>query len=167
MYRILFWTLDKPFNKMNNSRKIYLALLYFFLSTLITWWFVDVCPLYSGLQQKLLSTGIAGAKWGLQIVAACFFLTEKKWDFLKNMGITCLVGSVILLPYAIIASASKLNGAGFFVGSLLIAVAVMIVLYFLNVLKVGLQKKWFWGWIFCLAIAITLQLTVVFSVIKF
>lgn len=152
---------------MNIKRKIYLALLFFFLSTVITWWFVDVCPMYSGLQQKLLSTGIAGAKWSLQIVAAYFFLTEKKWDFLKNMGATCLVGSVILLPYAIAASISQVNGAGFFVGSLLTAVVIMIVLYFLNVLKLGLPKKWFWGWIFCLAVAITLQLTVVFSVIKF
>ncbi|MFM6926721.1 MAG: hypothetical protein ACKOU7_14530 [Ferruginibacter sp.] len=152
---------------MNNSRKIYLALLYFFLSTAITWWFVDVCPLYESLQQKLLSTGIAGAKWGLQIIAAYFFMAEKKWDFLKNMGATCLVGSVILLPYAIAAAVSDVYGATFFVGSLLTAVVVMIALYFLNVLKLGLPKKWFWGWICCLAIAITLQLTVVFSVIKF
>lgn len=152
---------------MSNSKKISLALLYFLLSTLITWWFVDVCPLYTGLQQKLLSTGIAGAKWGLQIVAAYFLLAEKKWDFLKNMGATCLVGSVILLPYAIAATVSNVNGATFFIGSLLTAVVVMIILYFLNVQKMGLPKKWFWGWIFCLAIAITLQLTVVFSVIKF
>ena len=152
---------------MNNSKKIYLALLYFFLSTIITWWFVDVCPLYTGLPQKLLSTGIAGAKWSLQIVAAYFLLHDKKWEFLKNMGATCLVGSVILLPYAIAATVSNVNGAAFFIGSLLLAVAAMIVLYFLNVQKLGLQKKWFWGWIFCLAIAITLQLTVVFSVIKF
>lgn len=151
---------------MNNFRKILLALLYFLLSTIITWWFVDVCPLYTSLQQKLLSTGIAGAKWGLQILAAYFFLAEKKWDFLKNIGATCLVGSVILLPYAIAASTSPINGAGFFVGSLLVAVITMIALYFLSVLKLGLPKKWFWGWIICLAIAITLQLTVVFSVIK-
>jgi hypothetical protein len=152
---------------MNNTKKIYLALLYFFLSTVITWWFVAVCPLYTGLQQKLLSTGIAGAKWSLQIIAAYIFLTQKKWNFLKNMGATCLAGSVILLPYAIAATISQINGVTFFVGSLLIAVAVMIILYFLNVQKTGLQKKWFWGWICCLAIAITLQLTVVFSVIKF
>ena len=152
---------------MNNTRNIYLALLYFFLSTAITWWFVAVCPLYTGLQQKLLSTGIAGAKWSLQIVAAYFFLTQKKWDFLKNMGATCLVGSIILLPYAISATISTLNSATFFIGSLLIAVAVMIVLYFLNVQKLALPKKWFWGWICCLAIAIALQLTVVFSLIKF
>ena len=115
---------------MNNSRKIFLALLYFFLSTVITWWFVDVCPLYSSLQQKLLSTGIAGAKWGLQIGAGYFFLSDKKWDFLKNMGATCLVGSVILLPYAIAATVSNVNGSTFFIGSLLIAVVVMIILYF-------------------------------------
>jgi threonine/homoserine efflux transporter RhtA len=152
---------------MKDSRKMYAALLYFLLSTLITWWFVDVCPLYNSLQQKLLSTGIAGAKWSLQIVAAYFFLADKKWDFLENMGATCLVGSVILLPYAIAASFTKLNDPLFFIASLIIAVLVMIILYFLNVQKLALPKKWFWGWIFCLAIAITLQLTVVFSVIKF
>lgn len=152
---------------MKDSGKIILALLYFFLSTVITWWFVDVCPLYSGLQQKLLSTGIAGAKWGLQIIAAYFLLTEKKWDFLKNMGATCLAGSVILLPYAFTATFSSFNEPRFFIASLIIAVGLMIVLYFLNVQKTGLPKKWFWGWIICLAIAITLQLTVVFSVIKF
>lgn len=152
---------------MKDSKKICLASLYFFISTVITWWFVDVCPLYESLHQKLLSTGIAGAKWGLQIVAAVLFLQEKKWEFLKNMGTTCLVGSVILLPYAVAASISNLNGATFFVGSLLIAVVVMIILYFLNVQKLALPKKWFWGWIVCLAIAITLQLTAVFLVIKF
>jgi hypothetical protein len=152
---------------MINSKKIVLALFYFFLSTAITWWFVDVCPLYTSMQQKLLSTGIAGAKWGLQIVASYFFLADKKWHFLKNVSATCLAGSLILLPYAIAATVSNINGATFFVGSLLIAVAVMIVLYFLNVQKLALPKKWFWGWIACLAIAITLQITVVFSVIKF
>lgn len=152
---------------MKDSQKIYLALLYFFLSTVITWWFVDVCPLYTSLQQKLLSTGIAGAKWTLQIFAAYFFLTEKKWEFLKNMGATCLIGSVILLPYAIGASVSNINSTKFFVGSLLTAVVVMIILYFLNVQKLALPKKWFWGWILCLMIAILFQLTVVFSVIKF
>jgi threonine/homoserine efflux transporter RhtA len=152
---------------MENSKKIYLAILYFFLSTAITWWFVDVCPLYSSLQQKFLSTGIAGAKWGLQIVAAYFFLRKKKWEFLKNMGATCLAGSVILIPYAFAASFTTLNDPLFFIASLIIAVLLMIILYFLNVQKLALPKKWFWGWIFCLAIAITLQLTVVFSVIKF
>ena len=152
---------------MANSKKIYLAILYFILSTVITWWFVDVCPLYSGLPQKLLSTGIAGAKWGLQIVAAYFLLVDKKWDFIKNIGATCFVGSVILFPYAFAATFTNLNDPRFIIASLIIAVLVMIVLYFLNVQKLALSKKWFWGWMICLAIAITLQLTLVFSVIKF
>ncbi len=152
---------------MQENKTIYTAIVYFFLSTVITWWFVDVCPLYTGMQQKILSTGIAGAKWGLQIGAAYFFLQNKKWGFIKNIGHTCLVGSVILLPYAVLASFSNYNSATFFVVSLLAAVAVMIVLYFLNVKQTSIPIKWFWGWIFCLAIAITLQLTVVFSVIKF
>lgn len=152
---------------MKESKTIYLALLYFILSTIITWWFVDVCPLYTSLPQKLLSTGIAGAKWGLQIGAAYFFLSQTKWKFIKNIGRTCLIGSIILLPYAIASSVSSFNNASFFIASLIIAVLVMIVLYFLNVKSCNLQIKWFWGWICCLAIAITLQLTIVFSVIKF
>ena len=152
---------------MSNSKNIYRAILYFFLSTIITWWFVDVCPLYISLEQKLLSTGIAGAKWGLQIVAAYFFLAGKKWEFIKNTGVTCLAGSLVLLPYAIAASFSNTNNSSFFINSLLLAVVLMIVLYFLHIKRSGLSLKWFWGWIFCLTIAITLQLTVVFSVIKF
>ncbi len=152
---------------MKESGKIYLAIIYFLLSALATWWFIDVSPLYNDLQQKLLSTGIAGTKWGLQIGAAYFFLKDKKWDFIKKTGFTCFVGSVILLPYAIAATFSNENGDIFFLTSLLIAVAVMIILYLLNVQKLTLSYKWFWGWIICLAIAITLQLTVVFSVIKF
>lgn len=152
---------------MKDQTKIYLAILYFFLSTIITWWYVDTCPLYTSIQQKLLSTGIAGAKWMLQIGVAFFFLHKNKWEFIKNMGATCLVGSVMLLPYAIAASVSNYNSTSFFVGLLLAAVLIMIVLYYLNVRKCGLGAKWFWGWIACLAIAVTLQLTVVFSVIKF
>lgn len=152
---------------MNNSRKIYLASLYFFLSTVITCWFIAACPLYTSLQQKLLSTGVAGAKWGLQLVAAYFFLAEKRWEFIKNIGFTCLVGSVILLPYPVATVFFKIDSAQFFVGSLIIAVLVMIVLYFFSVKKSAIPVTWFWGWICCLSIAITLQLTVVFSIIKF
>jgi len=152
---------------MNNPKTIYLAILYFLLSAVITWLFVDACPLYTGLQQKLLSTGIAGAKWSLQIAAGYFFLGNKKWEFIKNIGAVCLAGSIVLLPYIIAAGLGKENGSMFFVYSLLLAVVLMIGLYFLNILRSGLPFKWFGGWLICLAIAITLQLTVVFSVIKF
>ncbi len=152
---------------MNDPKKISRAIIYFILSTAITWWFVDVCPLYESLQQKLLSTGIAGAKWSLQIAAAWFFLAGKRCEFIKNIGFTCFIGSLILLPYAILASFAGFNSATFFVSSLLTAVLLMIGLYYWAVRRSGLAYKWFWGWIICLCIAITLQLTVVFSVIKF
>jgi len=152
---------------MNDPKKISLAIIYFMLSTAITWWFVDSSPLYESLQQKLLSTGIAGAKWCLQIAAAYFFLGNKRWEFIKHIAATCLVGSVILLPSAILASFNDFNSATFFVISLLTAVVVMISLYYWAVKRSALAYKWFWGWIICLGIAITLQLTVVFSVIKF
>ncbi|MBX2932676.1 MAG: hypothetical protein KF825_00430 [Ferruginibacter sp.] len=152
---------------MNNSKDISVAIISFFLSTVITWWFVDSCPLYNSLQQKFLSTGIAGAKWCLQISAAYFFLAQKRWGFIKNIGLTCLAGSIILLPYPVAAIFFKIDNASFFIGSLLVAVAVMMVLYYYSVTKLLLPVKWFWGWIGSLAIAITLQLTIVFNVIKF
>ena len=152
---------------MNDPKKISRAIIYFILSTAITWWFVDTCPLYESLQQKLLSTGIAGAKWCLQIATAYFFLKGKRWEFIKNIGFTCFAGSVILLPYAIMATFDNFNSATFFISPLLIAVIVMIGLYAWAVKRSALPYKWFWGWIICLCIAIALQLTVVFSIIKF
>lgn len=152
---------------MNSNKKILVAFICFFLSTVITWWFVDSCPLYKSMQQKLLSTGIAGAKWGVQVGAAYFFLTEKRWGFIKNISLTCLAGSIILLPYPVAAIFFKIDNAAFFIGSLLVAVVVMMVLYFYSVTKLLVPVKWFWSWIGSLAIAITLQLTIVFNVIKF
>jgi hypothetical protein len=152
---------------MNNARNIFKAILYFLISTVITWWFVDASPLYTSMQQKLMSTGIAGAKWALQIVAAFIFLGDRKWEFTKDLGATCLAGSTVLLPYAIAGTVSDNNGTMFFMNSLILAVVLMIGLYFLHIRRSGLPLRWFGGWILCLAIAITLQLTVVFSVLKF
>jgi hypothetical protein len=147
------------------NKKITLTIVYFLLSTIITWWFIQASPLYTSMQQKLLSCGIAGAKWSLQIFAALLFLKENKWQFLKNISFTCLVGSVILLPYAVLSSAFGIDHNNFFVGSLLLAVAVMILLYAFSVKNAGLKLYWWLAWLGCLAIAITLQLTVVFHVL--
>jgi hypothetical protein len=140
------------------------ALFYFTVSTLITWWFIQECPLYTSMQQKLLSCGIAGAKWGIQIAAALLLLQQKKWVFVKNIGFTCLVGSVILLPYAIAAWLWGAHNTNFFARSLLLAVAVMIFMYAQSTKKAGVHMRWWLGWLFCLAVAVTLQLTVVFDV---
>lgn len=148
-----------------GDKKIKLTCFYFVASTLITWWFIEASPLYTSLQQKLLSCGIAGAKWSIQIIAAWFLLKEKKWLFLKNIGLTCFIGSIILLPYAVLSNASGINGQNFFLGSLLLAVAVMILMYAISVRSTGVKIYWWLGWLVCLAIAVTLQLTVVFHVL--
>ena len=151
--------------KLYNMKKITLTLFYFLASTLITWWFIEASPLYTSMQQKLLSCGIAGAKWSIQILAAWYLLKEKKWLFLKNIGLTCFVGSMILLPYAALSFCFGINGQNFFIGSLLLAVAVMISMYAVSVRVTGIKIYWWLGWLFCLAIAVTLQLTVVFHVL--
>ena len=146
------------------NKKLTLAAFFFLLSTLITWWFIQASPLYTSLQQKLLSCGIAGAKWGLQIIAAWFFLKEKRAHFIKSIGLTCLIGSIILLPYTVLSYGFGINGNVFFIGSLLVAVASMIILYAVSVKNAGIKIYWWLAWLVCLAIAITLQLTLVFQV---
>jgi hypothetical protein len=147
------------------NKKIILAGFYFLISTAITWWFIEASPLYTSMQQKLLSCGIAGAKWSLQIFAALLFVKENKWQFLKNIGLTCFVGSLILLPYAILSFGFGINNNNFFIGSLLLAVAVMILMYAFSVKNASLKIYWWLAWLGCLAIAITLQLTIVFNVL--
>ncbi len=144
--------------------KISLTIFYFLASTIITWWFIEASPLYTSMQQKLLSCGIAGGKWSIQIVASWFLLKEKKWLFLKNIGLTCFIGSIILLPYSLLSSFSGVNGQNFFLGSLLFAVAVMIFMYAISVKNAQVKIYWWLGWLACLAIAVTLQLTLVFHV---
>lgn len=147
------------------NRKAGIAIIYFTISTIITWWFIEASHLYESTQQKLLSCGIAGAKWSIQLIAAFIFLKEKKWDFIKNISITCLVGSVILLPYAVLAWCCGINSNNFFIGSLMLAVAVMILLYALSVRNASLNIRWWLAWLVCLAIAIFLQLSVVFNIL--
>ncbi len=147
----------------SNRSNIKFAALYFLLSTIITWWFIEVSPLYTSTGQKLLSCAIAGAKWNIQMLAAVIFLQEKKWIFLKNIGFTCLLGSVILLPYSIGSFISKDNDGSFFIISLIVSVAAMVFSYYRSVKKSDVGTHWFAGWLLCLAIAITLQLKVIFN----
>ena len=96
------------------TRKGVIAFIYFSISTIITWWFIEASPLYESTQQKLLSCSIAGAKWGIQLLAAFILLKEKKWDFIKNIAVVCLVGSFILLPYAALSWFFQINSSNFF-----------------------------------------------------
>lgn len=146
------------------NSKLLKSLIYFLLSTVITWWFIEASPLYESMQQKLLSCSIAAAKWGIQLLAAFVLLGQRKWDFIKNISIVCLTGSVMLLPYAVLAWFWKIDQVDFFVGSLLAAVAVMILLYAIAVRNAAVSIKWWLGWMCCLVVAVILQLTIVFHV---
>jgi hypothetical protein len=146
-----------------NKQDIFWASFFFAASTVITWWFIDKGKtLYFSNDKMLLSCAIAGAKWGIQIAAAFLFLAEKKWLFIKRIGFICFVGSCILLPYCFFDSIRNFDNS--FLASLIIAVLVMIAIYYEVVMQTAVSTKWFWGWIACLAIAISLQLFVVFKI---
>lgn len=149
----------------NTSKEIILFLFYFIASTIITWWFIIVAPMYISQEQMLLSCGIAGGKWMVQVIAGFLLLKDKRWPFLRRIGFTCFIGSLVLVPYSVSGSFFGFADPMFFLGSLIVSVFTMIVLYYRSVEKTGISLKWWFGWVFCLAIAISLQLTVVFHVI--
>ena len=141
-----------------------LAVTYFLLSTIITWWFIKQAELlYFSKATMFLSCNIAGAKWAIQILAGWFFLQEKKWLFIKRIGFTCFIGSCVLLPYCLFYSTQLFHK--FFLWSIIAAVFTMIPMYYYSVKKTGISTKWFWGWMSCLVIAVSLQLFVVFKLL--
>ncbi len=156
--------LKSPFDML--TKDILLFFFYFLLSTLFTWWFVVLSPDYSGPELMILSTSIAGGKWMIQILGAFLFMKEKAVVFVKNIGFVCFVGSCILLPFVISALTGFNNGSIFFFISLVLSVITMIILYRAAVLKSQVSIGWWYFWLFCLAVAISLQLTVVFKLIQ-
>lgn len=156
-----YWKQNKKLEKLKNS---IVAFIYFLLSTIITWWFIKQAELlYFSQQKMLLSCTIAGAKWGLQIIAALLFLQEKKWEFIKLIAFTCFIGSCILLPYCLLEQ-MRSTEYGFLI-SLIMAVFFMMLIYYKVVKQTGISVKWFWGWMGCLTIAVALQVFVVFKIV--
>lgn len=138
-----------------------LAGMYFILSAIITWWFIyEGQLLYFSPEKMILSCAIAGTKWGIQIVAAILFLQQTKWIFIKRIGLTCFVGSCILVPYSFSDFIQEIPNS--FLLSLISAVVVMIGMYYRSVEDTQLSSHWFWGWIVCLAIAVSLQVFAIF-----
>ncbi len=140
------------------------AVLYFLLATLISAMFIaSNYWLYRNDNAMILSGNIAGAKWLIQIVAALFLLKELKWIFIRRIGFVCFIGSVVLLVYYILNFLPlPLGTFSIFIFSIGLSVLVMIGMYYNAVKKTGLSIAWFLGWIVCLAIAILLQMFVVF-----
>lgn len=139
-----------------------IAALFFILSAIITWRFIyQGRLLYFSPEKMILSCAIAGTKWGIQIVMAILFLHEAKWMFIKRIGLTCFVGSCLLIPYSLVDFIRAIPNS--FLFSLIIAVVVMVGMYYRSVKNMQLSSLWFWGWIVCLAIAISLQVFVIFN----
>jgi hypothetical protein len=132
----------------------------FALSTLLTGLFIRAYGGYVSPQSMLLSGSIASGKWAIQMVVGIFLLEEKRWHYLSELAVTCLVGSVVLLPYAIFS-----GGAGFFFGSLAAAILAMSIVIIVRLSRIGLSWRWTAMWFLLLAIAVSLQLTVVFDLV--
>ena len=153
---------DRLYPHNRPASDILIALACFIASFAITARFVyDGSEHYSSDDSMMLSTVIAGTKWGLQIIAAFLFLGIKKWAFIRRISVVCLVGSVALLPYCMLESQQEKEN--YFFGSLILSVLIMIPLYYMAVQKMKISLLWFIGWFTCLAIAIMLQLVVVFQ----
>lgn len=148
---------------MQTNKTIGLAIVYFLLSTILTWYFISTkFWFYSSSTEMMLSGAIAGGKWLAQITAALFLLKDKKWVFIQRIAAVCFIGSCILFTYNLMGFLPlPLGGFSQFVISIILSIVVMIILYFNAVKKTKISIKWFWGWIFCLLIAILLQTTVI------
>lgn len=147
----------------STGRSIALATIYFLFAAILTLWFIArKFWLYDSVELMGLSGSIAGAKWAIQVIAALFLLKNQRWLFIKRTGLVALIGSAALMIYYVLP-----NNWGF--GTLAVSVAfsvlIMIGLYYRAVKQSGISIAWFWGWIICLATAITLQLTVVFDIL--
>ena len=76
------------------------------------------------------------------------------------MGVVCGIGSCVLIPY-ILFGGSWL----YFLGSLIFCVFMMAWLVVTRLAAIGVTWRWSVLWFTLLAVAVTLQLTLVFDVI--
>ena len=124
--------------------------------------FVLGSPLYISQEQLILSLSIAGGKWIIQIVLAIALLRKRRSPFIHGMGRVCLMGSAILIPYVISSWLEIYDDILFFFGSLLLAILIMIFRYYAEVTRLNLSLGWWYSWLLSLALAVGLQITVVF-----
>jgi hypothetical protein len=152
---------------MNSDTKyIVQAVICLSLSTVFTWQFIAVSNLYQTQSQEVLSCSIAGENRSLQILLALLFLKEKNRSFIYGISLVCLVGSVMLLPYCVARLLGFADNSAFFVGSSITAVMCMSALYYRTVRQNQVGLHWVVFFAIALFIAVSLQLTVVFQVIK-
>jgi hypothetical protein len=143
------------------------TIVFFALSFIITGVFIEQSNMYVSQQQQILSFSIAGGKWAIQIIAAFILLKEKKWQFTRLIGLVCFAGSFILLPYCLIGGPGPGEKDHFFLISLIVSVAAMIFFFYRATRLSSVSIRWWFAWLICLAIAVSLQVFFVFEVIDF
>jgi hypothetical protein len=138
----------------------HLALLYFLLSVVITYVFIDSNVVYNSYQIKLIALTIASVVWGIQVVGAFIFLKNKKYLFLREAGKVCFWGSVSLMasvvinylfafPLQVQLQVSAIN--------VLLSIILMTFLFTKFLKQLHLSYKWVVVWLLCLSIAVPLQ----------
>lgn len=129
----------------------------FLLSTLLTIAFIVRYDRYPSPGVMALSGSIAGGKWALQILLGYLLLGEKRWLYIVQLATTCLIGSLVLIPFS-----SFGGGPSFFFGSLVASVLIMAIDIRMRLWQIKLATRWYLLWLGLLAVAVTLQLTVAF-----
>ena len=146
-----------PFPSLRQAIEITIA---FALSTLITALFIRAYGGYVSQETMMLSGSIAGGKWAFQIILGWLLLREKRWIYIRELAVTCLIGSLVLTPFAITSGT-----AIYFFGSLLASICAMAVTVVIRLKSTGFPWQWFALWFLLLSIAVTLQLTIVFHIV--
>jgi hypothetical protein len=138
----------------------HLALLYFFLSVIITYVFIDSNPAYNSFEIKITALTIAALVWAIQVVGAFILLQSKKYIFLREAGKVCFWGSVSLMasvvinyvfafPLQVQLQVSAIN--------VLLSVVLMTILFTKFLKQLHLSYRWVVVWLLCLCIAVPLQ----------
>lgn len=153
-------TASVPVTARMPLRTLGIIAFQFVLSTVLTAFFIRAYRGYISPEIMVLSGSIAGGKWAIQLVLGWCLLGDKRWAYISQLATVCLLGSVVLVPFAIFS-----GGAPSFFGSLIACIIVMGLNILRRLPRIGLSWRWPALWFALLAIAVTLQLTVVFHVI--
>ncbi|GAA5119784.1 hypothetical protein JIN84_21275 [Luteolibacter yonseiensis] len=146
-----------PLPTLRQAAEITVA---FALSTLITALFIRVYGGYVSQETMILSGSIAGGKWAIQILLGWLLLGAKRWIYIRELGIACLIGSLVLIPFSITSGAAL-----YFFGSLLASICAMGTTVVIRLKAAGFAWRWPALWFLLLSVAVTLQLTIVFHIL--
>jgi hypothetical protein len=105
---------------------------------------------------------IAGTGWFIQIAVAGFFMnTEKRIDYIGNLGVLMIAGVLILVPSLIISPLSNYNFPFIPMLSVLCSSAFMLWQHYKRVKLLHLSQLWTFEWF------LRLQITAAFWVYIF